>query len=483
MLVWKPKTPVKAKPIHTRGHNHLGPAQERYGYLLDGQQRLTALLHLRERNEDYPLAFYAWPNYEADGDKRFYWRAKGDPPSPWVIPVSDALCEGFDVAKRLAEIRADPEFKPEHESTVLGALTSLASIRNYPVGVVEFETDDYRKATELFVRFNSTGRKLSRGDLSMAQLAVNLPEFASSKLRPAGEKWKAMSFTAPYLVQCLLAVHTDRFQVKDPEKFWAGSDARKVSESWRQTERAIGKLVTFLTGTTRWGSGREIPSFNALIPLVYLLAKGGPWDRESTLLARRWLLLACMRSYFSGSAQTTLDKVLKAVSGEPTPARLWAYTKSALPKLRPEDFETSRLSGPAMSLYLSMLRDGDAKDWGPSRLKLDGMVIGHGAKLQVHHFFPARYFANIKSGRPKSTPRQLRSDQSDDQPQCRHRRTSHLYSPRLEIGGQGRSEGAGRTSAAVHPPDPKLWHVAAYGEFLAERRKLLASAANKFLGL
>ena len=41
-----------------------------------------------------------------------------------------------------------------------------------------------------------------------------------------------------------------------------------------------------------------------------------------------------------------------------------------------------------MSLYLSMLRDKHAKDWGPSLAALDGTVVGHGAELQVHHFFP-----------------------------------------------------------------------------------------------
>ena len=99
---------------------------------------------------------------------------------------------GFDVAAKLAELRDDPAWKPEHEGPVLVGLTALKAIRNDPVGVLEFETDDYRKATELFVRFNSTGRKLRRGDLAMARLAIALPDLASSRIRPAADKWKAM---------------------------------------------------------------------------------------------------------------------------------------------------------------------------------------------------------------------------------------------------------------------------------------------------
>ena len=65
MLVWKPKTAVAARPIHKRGTRPPGQSQERYGYLLDGQQRLTALLLLREEGDEYPLALDAWP--EGDG--------------------------------------------------------------------------------------------------------------------------------------------------------------------------------------------------------------------------------------------------------------------------------------------------------------------------------------------------------------------------------------------------------------------------------
>lgn len=113
-------------------------------------------------------------------------RTRGRFPSP------TRCMTGFDVAAKLAELRDDPAWKPEHEGPVLVGLTALKAIRNDPVGVLEFETDDYRKATELFVRFNSTGRKLRRGDLAMARLAIALPDLASSRIRPAADKWKAM---------------------------------------------------------------------------------------------------------------------------------------------------------------------------------------------------------------------------------------------------------------------------------------------------
>jgi len=384
---------------------------------------------------------------------------------------------------KLAELRGDPDWKPGHEGPVLAGLTALAAIRNYQVGVLEFETDDYRKATELFVRFNSTGRKLRRGDLAMARLAIDLPDLASSRIRPAADRWKAMGFTAPFLVQCLLAVHTGRFQMREPEELWAGEDGRKVRESWTKTERAVNRLVTFLTGTVKWRAGREIPSLTALVPLVFLLADPRQWDADEFLVARRWLVLASLRGYFSGASQTTLDKVLKALGGDPTPARLWSYTKSALPKLSDEDFLTGRIGGPVMSLYLSMLREAKAKDWGAGLQYLDGSVAGHGSALQVHHFFPRALlkkhkvkaadidtFANYVVIRQETN---LRA--GADEP------ASYIAVALGEAGKHAKTLRAAISKQCV-PDGPALWRVAGYADFLAERRKRLAAAANKFLG-
>lgn len=368
-----------------------------YGYLLDGQQRLTALAHLRDGDEEYPLMFYAWPGREADGEETLYWRRKNEADDPWCVPVGEALSKDFSLTERLNAIRTNEYFKPEHEEIIRRDLSALHAIGEYDVGVTEFETDDYRLATELFVRFNSTGRKLRRSDLSIAELAIHVPGLASKEIRQAQNKWKDFRFTMPFLVQCLLAVHTRRFRLKETEQSWADAKPTQVRESWRKTERAIAKLIEFLTGTVRWTSASLIPSFNSLIPLVVVLAHGDNWSLEDKRLARRWLLLSCVHGYFSGSVQTDLDKVLRTIESRPSVTKLWNSTRRRLRKLGADDFQTGRLSGPIMSLFLSMIRDRGARDWQNVDAPLDGTVVGHGAALQVHHFFP-RALLNKRKG-------------------------------------------------------------------------------------
>jgi hypothetical protein len=473
MLIWKAETAIETKSFDKRPLKRGARLEGFYGYLLDGQQRLTALSHLRDGDEDYPLMFYIWPERTSEGDETLYWRGKNEKDNAWCIPMGDALSDNFNVTERMNAIRANEFFKREHEDAIYRDLSALQGIRSYEVGITEFETDDYRLATELFVRFNSTGRKLKRSDLSIAELAIHVPGLASKAIRRAQNRWKDFRFTMPFLVQCLLAVHTGRFRLTDPENFWATTNPSDLVKTWEQTERALSKLVEFLTGTVRWTSASLIPSFNALIPLVVVLARNNNWSLEDKRLARKWLLLASIHGYFSGSTQTQLDKLLRKIEAKPTIRQLWMVTSRTLRRLRAEDFMTGRVSGAAMSCFLSMLRDRDARDWqnnGP----LDGTVVGHGAALQIHHFFPKALLN--KHGMTRSEVNTFGNytvihastnlNVSTEEPGTYLER---LNVPKSELNKQ------------VIPLKPELWRVARYKDFLTQRRRLLAEQMNNFL--
>jgi len=138
MLVWKASETVEKKAFDQQPLKRGVSLEGFYGYLLDGQQRLTALTHLRDDDEEYPLMFYLWPERAADGDDALYWCGKNDSDDPWCIPVGEVLSDDFSISKRLNAIKADVEFKPEHEETVLKDLSTLHGILKYEVGITEF---------------------------------------------------------------------------------------------------------------------------------------------------------------------------------------------------------------------------------------------------------------------------------------------------------------------------------------------------------
>lgn len=310
----------------------------------------------------------------------------------------------------------------------------------------------------------------------MAELALKVPGLGSEEMEATLRRWApAFRFTRPFLIQCLAAVHTGRMRLKEPEGIWGESSAQKIRESWRDTERAISEVIKLLTGVVRWDSVAWLPSFNALIPLIVVAARGEKLAAGDRELARRWLILATARSYFSGSVHTQLDRVLRKLERKPTVRQLWLSTRKRLRKLKPEDFDTNRMSGSVMSLYVSLIRNAGARDW-KEHTPLDGTVQGHNASLQVHHFFP------------RALLRKEGYDSSQIDTFANY--TLLSKSTNLDIGTEEPATYLRREKIGHHeldqqciPQQEALWRVDQYEVFLQERRKLLAQRGNAFLGI
>jgi hypothetical protein len=476
LLVWKAMTRVHQKP--RAGQSKIGGSlNSMYGYLLDGQQRLTALLRVRDGDDDYPLLMYLWPDEEEDPEEEkqaFYWPARWTEDDPWCIPVAEVLNDNFKSLEYIERLKKDEYFEPRHAQPVLDMLDRLKRVLDYEVSIIEYESSSYEEAKELFIRFNSTGMRLRKTDLVLADLALRVPGLASKRMRQATTKWQPQyRFTLPFLTQCLAAVHTRRLQWKRPHDIWDGSP-KAVSASWDKTEQALGAVIEFLTGTVRWDSASWLPSFNALIPLIAVCARRADLSLSDRELARKWLLLAGVHGYFSGAVYTELDRLLKRLDQKPTVRELWAASRRNLPKLRGQDFETSRMSGAAMAMYVSMLRNADARDW-QKHTPLDGTVVGKGAKLNVHHFFPRALLlkhqylpADINTmGNYVLLSAGTNLNVGTEEP------VTYLARHKVD------------EKELIHqcvPLDKDLWRVGRYKEFLKARRQLLADRCNEFLG-
>jgi hypothetical protein len=292
MLVWKAQRTVTAKHFHRHKLRGGVLLDNFYGYLLDGQQRLTALAHVRDGDDDYRLMFNAWPDRERDEEESFVWQRGWNKANPWYVSVADVLQGRFRILEYLDGIKKADGYEPVYKERIYKELLRLQQILDYCVGVIEFETGDYREATELFIRFNSTGRRLSRSDLFLAELAVQVPGLATKDIQRIAQKWPGFGFTMPFLTQCLLAVCTGRLKTK-AKKAWSDYTTAEIKEAWRRTERGLGHIIRFVTSTVGWKSADLIPSFNALIPLVVIAAQRDGIAVAEADLARRWLLPGC----------------------------------------------------------------------------------------------------------------------------------------------------------------------------------------------
>ena len=478
ILVWKARQAVDAKPFSKKANpQNPGQIESFYGYLLDGQQRLTAIARVKDRDPDYSLRFDLRSIPADPKTTRFAWETARNNKDPWFVDVADVLNKSLKPVQMLDEIRAREAVTAEEAETIQGDFVKLQAILDYVVGITEFESDDYREATELFIRFNGTGKRLRKSDLAMAELALSVPGLAGDEMMSVRRRCPQFPFTAPFLVQCLLAVHTDRLALKEVSTAWGEANPKAVRASWKKLEKAIEQVVGFLTGTVRWFRLSTLPSINALVPLIYTVAVTGKFEADDRDRARRWLHLVTLHYHFSSSANTTMDRMIRKVAESPSMKALWnATTKASLKPMRSQDFETSRLTGPEMALFTAMLSAADAKDWKALDRRLDGSVQGKLAELQVHHFFPRALLR--KHGF------------EDDRINTMGNYTVICADTNLDVGTEEPATYIERIKvpeeqliAQCIPLDRGLWRVLNYEKFIVAREKLLAERSNKYLGL
>ena len=173
ILVWKARQAVEAKPFSKRANpQNPGQIESFYGYLLDGQQRLTAIARVKDRDPEYSLRFDLRSVPADPKTTRFAWENSRNKEDPWFVSVADVLNKSLKPVQMLDEIREREAVTTEEAEAIQGDFIKLQGILDYLVGITEFDSDDYREATELFIRFNGTGKRLSKSDLAMAELAL-----------------------------------------------------------------------------------------------------------------------------------------------------------------------------------------------------------------------------------------------------------------------------------------------------------------------
>ncbi len=218
MLVWKAR-----QAVQTKGFGNRRPPKSPheldgfFGYLLDGQQRLTAVSRVRDADEDFPLQFCVAPE-QRDGEAVFTWKTPRTRNAVWFKTVEELMDPRFKIIQYLDVLRREHGVPDEKAEALRKEVERIQSILKYDIGVTIFESEDYREATELFVRFNSTGRRLKKADLIMAELSNAVPGLRGAEFASLRSRYREFPFTAPFLVQCLLALQTLRLstKIRDP---------------------------------------------------------------------------------------------------------------------------------------------------------------------------------------------------------------------------------------------------------------------------
>ena len=333
LLVWKTKELVKHRRFidtYRRGvklTDFYVPDNKRSKLMvLDGQQRLQSLfIGLKGSYEGKELYFDVTSGQQVapeDIRYRFAFKDAANGVWPWVKFKSivfrtgrldtqiarELIAEaGITLSKDEAEVvelnvaRARQEFVNDDNITY----QELDSIDNPDA----YKVDDI---VEIFIRANSGGTKLGKSDLLFSLLTSSWDE-ADEQMEELLSKLNASGFSYDrdfVLKSCLTVLGKGaRYEVS---KFRDGKTKDEIIAQWPALSKAILAVHDLLMTGTYIRSDRAMPSYLALIPLIYYRYHYPKQFAGNPHLAE-YLLRVLVTGAFSGNPDTLIDRIVDSI--------------------------------------------------------------------------------------------------------------------------------------------------------------------------
>lgn len=500
--VWHTTQPQPSKTRVGAGTPARRSIDNFYGFLLDGQQRLTSLslaIAGEAAEKSDTRAFFDVEKdrfFLGNSNKTVKKRIAASDPS--LVPLSDLVAGQDDDSKALQTtiqrvIDGLREWKrldgtSDTEIQYRTRLQAAATILHQDALCDEFHNDHIEAAIEVFSRLNKGGTTLSAGDVEAARLSQEATAHIVDPMRSFVQDpdVMALGFNFSFVTRALVTIHRGSSRFVNLPRNWAAS-AEELDASWSATRKGLQYAAKLVREELGWTTRRWLPSANALIPVAYLFKNHTrrPSKKERELL-KRYLLLTGLRGLFRGSVETSINTFVNPIKTAHANTKNRALLlvnripQNRLFKIKPEDIRsTTGMYSPFMQIYLSYLISKNAKSW-PSGRSIREVALGliPGDPLAVHHIFPREFMMEL--GLP---PEQFNTmanyailaqsdnaELADDPP-------AEAYA---KLSSQERNMASVQLFFRI---SDDLLDPQAYDEFLDLRAKKLANALNSFLEL
>lgn len=171
----------------------------------------------------------------------------------------------------------------------------------------------YDGALDIFVRVNSTGRKLSKSDLLFSTLSDGWKDGKQNIdtiLDSINNKGDRFSFSRDYLMRLMLVLvdAPTNLNIKSFDR----ETIKKIRDDWDNLARALEKMVDMLVSIGL--SDGFLTSYNATMPLVYYLYKGGSFKTDDDKKeARKFLSISMAKRLFGVASNDALKSTRSAL--------------------------------------------------------------------------------------------------------------------------------------------------------------------------
>ena len=326
-----------------------------YYIVLDGQQRVTSLnIALngsytyykggRGHNRSNPKS---WVEKELYYNLGFYVESEEDDEHPrkrFCFLTSEEASEGnyykvklmlaYDSLDSFLEQMIESKFDKKCRQDLAKLFERLHdSSGNGLIHYYCINEKSYDDALDIFVRVNSTGRKLSKSDLLFSTLIDGWKDGKESierLLEVMNNKGDGFGFSRDYLMRlCLVLVDADpNLKINSLTR----TTIQAIRNDWKKIESVLDTMSTLLKDI---GLCHEnLTSYNATMPIAYYLFKGGKIkDAESKKETRKFLAVSLAKRLFgvaSNSALASSRAALREVDCEHTQFSLNIFTSVVL---------------------------------------------------------------------------------------------------------------------------------------------------------
>lgn len=497
LLVWKTTSPIRRRKFIDNWSDSLKlstffvPEDTRRKCLvLDGQQRLQSLyIGLRGSHSGKELYFNVLSGTSSLPDDikyKFEFREASNSSFPW-IKFKDLVVTQKRQREILNHIKLESgrQLTDDQIDQIDRNLDSIDKSFKIDESITYQELDSIDRSelyteddvVEIFIRANSGGTKLEKSDLLFSLLNATW-EVADDLMEKLLEDLNRYGFAFDrdfVLKTCLVLL--DQGAQYEVTKFRKPGVRESIEEQWEKLSDSIRSVVDFIRGKTYIQCDKALPSYLALIPLIYVrhhFTKS--WDKAVGV--EPFLVRSLLAGAFGGQSDRLLDALVKRFK------ELGQFDAE-------EGFNVIRSQGRSLEITHDRFFDMGYRSktihlifnlWYPA---FSHVPAYDNNMPQVDHIFPQSRLKLVKAVNP-GTGRYVQRYRDD----VRNQLANCMLLTRAENGASGKSdaspdewfEGKSPEYLDLHliPNDPALWKMDRYEDFI-EARKALISAKFKQL--
>ena len=364
----------------------------------------------------------------------------------------------------------------------INKIKTLENSYSYPVVILP-DSMSYEEVTDVFVRVNSAGARLTSAELALAQITAKWRGSLKIFEKFSEECGKdGFEISVPELMRILVSLTTNQNKFDIISK----TSVEDLKSGWEITKESVQYTINFLK-TAGIEKMEPIPSYNLLVPIAYIAHKENYELKKKRDLLLKWFFAAAMWARYSGTSESTLDVDLSIIQNNENYIQKMIEeiqtARGGTLTVRESDLEGLNSKSPMFFMVYVLARKNSAKDW---RTGLVFSLDSSGVKYQneIDHIFPQNVLNKFFEGKNMDS-KKIKKLVNDLGNLAFLSKVSNIkkgkITPDVYFPGKIKEFGNEILTAQCIPTEASYWNLDNYDNFLKERRKSIADGINDLM--